>query len=122
MHLSASASASAGTTVVALCAEWCGTCREFRPIFDALAAATPGVRFVWIDIEDKPDIIGDLEIATFPTLGVLRGGVPVHFGPTEPHRPVVERLLRALMQNPSAGVVEPEAAEVLLRAAARPAT
>jgi thioredoxin reductase (NADPH) len=106
-------------TVVALCAEWCGTCREFRPVFDALAAAMPEARFLWIDNEDEPDVAGDMEIETFPTLGVLRGGEPVHFGPTTPQRGVVERLLRGLRDAGTAERVGEEAAGVLRRAAGR---
>jgi thioredoxin 1 len=119
MQLPRDDSTDASVTVVALCAEWCGTCREFRPVFDALAAAMPAVRFLWVDIEDEPDIIGDMEIATFPTLGVLLGDVPLHFGPSEPLRGVVERLLRGLLENPAPGSVATQAAQVLLRAAAR---
>jgi thioredoxin reductase (NADPH) len=104
-------------TIVALCAEWCGTCREFRAVFEALEAAMPHARFVWVDIEDEPEVAGDLEIETFPTLGVLRGGKALHFGPTTPQRPVVERLLRGVSAGGTA--VPREAAEVLRRAISR---
>ena len=40
-------------TVVCLCAGWCGVCREYRAVFDALAAAHPQVRFDWVDVEDE---------------------------------------------------------------------
>jgi thioredoxin-like negative regulator of GroEL len=100
-------------TVVALCAAWCGTCREFRPVFDALVREMPHARFVWVDIEDEPEVAGDLEIETFPTLGVMHGAVPVHFGPTTPQKAVVERLLRGLV----AGAVVPEEAAGVLRRA-----
>jgi thioredoxin reductase (NADPH) len=103
-------------TVVALCAEWCGTCREFRPVFDMLAAAMPNVRFVWIDIEEQPEVTGDMEIETFPTLGVMRDGVALHFGPTLPQRTVVERLLRGLLDPGARPRVEDAAAAVLRRA------
>ena len=103
-------------SVVALCAEWCGTCREFRPIFDALAAAMPAVRFIWVDIEEEPDVAGDMEIEVFPTLGVMRGDVPLHFGPTLPQRAALERLLRGISQNAAPGVVSAEAAQAMLRA------
>ena len=54
--------------VVCLCADWCGTCREFAPGFAQAALARPELVFRWIDIEDEADAIGDLDIETFPTL------------------------------------------------------
>jgi thioredoxin reductase (NADPH) len=106
-------------TVVALCAEWCGTCREFRPVFDAIAASMRDARFVWIDIEEQPEVTGDMEIETFPTLGVLRGDRAVHFGPTTPQRTVVERLLRGIAEG---GTEVPREAAAVLRRASAPAS
>ena len=51
-----------GIFVACLCAEWCGTCREYRAAFEAAAGAASSARFAWIDIEDHPDVAGDLEI------------------------------------------------------------
>ena len=42
-----------GWWAVCLCAGWCGTCRDYRALFDALAQAHPEVRFEWVDIEDE---------------------------------------------------------------------
>ena len=82
--------------VVALCADWCGTCREFAPAFARLAAAFPDALFVWLDVEDDSDVAGDIEVDNFPTLAVYADGHPVHFGVTLPLEPVVHRLLRTL--------------------------
>lgn len=82
-----------------LCAEWCGTCREFRAIFDETAAAHPQLAFRWVDIEDEADTLGeDLDIETFPTIvlgdasGALRFAAPI-----PPQRAHLERLLGALL-------------------------
>ena len=101
-------------TVIAFCAEWCGTCRDFKPVFDAIARERPHARFVWVDIEEEPEIAGDMAIETFPTLGVVRGGVPVHFGPSAPQKTVVERLLRGVAAGGTS--VPKEAQQVLRRA------
>ncbi|HZZ91480.1 MAG TPA: thioredoxin family protein [Usitatibacter sp.] len=108
-----------GLTVVALCAEWCGTCREFRPVFEAIAAARPRARFAWIDIEDEPGVLGEAEIETFPSLAVWRGGLPVHYGPSPPQRGVVERLLGALAVAEKPARLAPEASALLERIARR---
>jgi hypothetical protein len=54
--------------VVCLCAQWCGTCRDYRAVIDTLARQFPWARFVWLDIEDEADVAGDYDVETFPTL------------------------------------------------------
>ena len=54
--------ADPGTLLVAcLCAEWCGTCRDYRTAFDQLADAHPDACFAWIDIETHADQLDDLD-------------------------------------------------------------
>jgi hypothetical protein len=79
--------------VAVLCAAWCRTCGEFRPVFDALAAARPRMRFHWIDIEDDAALCDDLDIDDFPTLLVVRGDTPLFFGASLPLASVVARLV-----------------------------
>jgi thioredoxin 1 len=83
-------------TVVALCAEWCGTCRDYRLAFERRAAERDDARHVWIDIEDDADWLGELDVETFPTLLVLCGDEPRFYGPVLPAIDVVDRTLRAL--------------------------
>lgn len=87
---------SAPWWVVCLCADWCGTCREYRPLFDALAREHPGARFVWVDIEDESDLAGDLDVETFPTLLIADGATARFLGPLLPQAPVLARLLDSL--------------------------
>ena len=82
--------------VAVLCAAWCRTCTEFRPLVDALAAVRPAARFTWIDIEDEAALCDDLDIDDFRTLVVAREGVPLFFGPTLPVAEVVARLVDEL--------------------------
>ncbi len=81
--------------VVALCAEWCGTCREFRPVLARVAAAHPEVVFAWADIEDDAEIAGDIDVESFPTLAILRDGEALYFGATLPLENVVTKLIHA---------------------------
>jgi thiol-disulfide isomerase/thioredoxin len=87
--------------VACLCAAWCTTCDAYRPLLAALAAQRPGLRFAWIDIEDDADALGDdaLDIETFPTLMLLRGGAPLFYGPLLPNAATLARLLDALADN-----------------------
>lgn len=81
---------------VCLCPDWCSTCRDYRPLFDALARAHPGVRFEWVDIEDEPEVAGDLDPQTFPTLLLAQGTTALFLGPLLPRAAVLERLLLSL--------------------------
>jgi thiol-disulfide isomerase/thioredoxin len=81
---------------VCLCAGWCGTCRDYRPIFDDLAQAHPGVRFEWVDIEDESELAGDLDVETFPTLLIADGTRALFLGPLLPQAQVFTRLLGSL--------------------------
>lgn len=85
-----------GWWAVCLCAGWCGTCRDYRPLFDELARAHPGVRFEWVDIEDESEIADDLDVETFPTLLIADGRRALFLGPLLPQAPVLARLLTSL--------------------------
>lgn len=87
--------------VVCLCAGWCGTCRDYGPMFASLAAAQPGVRFEWVDIEDEADIPGDLEVETFPTILIGQGDRVRFMGPLLPQIAVLGRLITSLQTSPA---------------------
>ena len=79
--------------VVCLCADWCGTCREYKATFDELQSALPQHSYRWIDIEDEADFIGDVDVETFPTLLVAWQGRVMFAGPVLPRLGDAQRLL-----------------------------
>lgn len=81
--------------VACLCAAWCDVCRDYRPQFDDLAARHPDKRFLWIDIEDQADLLGDIEVENFPTLLVQRGAYVAFFGSVQPGLQLADRLVQA---------------------------
>lgn len=87
--------------VVCLCAQWCRVCGEYRLLFDALAQETPHTRFVWVDVEDEDEMVGDLDVETFPTLLIADGSHARFLGPLLPQVPVLARLLASLQSEPS---------------------
>ncbi len=101
--------------VICLCAQWCGTCNEWRATFDAAAAAHPGLRFAWVDIEDEADALGEVDVETFPTLLVAQGGRARFLGPVLPQAAQVDRLLASLRADAGAGRPPPEAQDLLHR-------
>lgn len=79
--------------IVCLCADWCGTCREYAQVFEALQQALPAHRYRWIDIEDEADALGDIDIETFPTLLVAHAGRVLFAGPVLPRLGDAQRLI-----------------------------
>ncbi len=91
--------------VVCLCAEWCGTCREYEATFAALQAAMPGHRYRWVDIEDEADALGEIDVETFPTLMVASQGRVMFAGPVLPRLGDAQRLLEVQAERLMAGDV-----------------
>ncbi len=91
--------------VACLCAQWCRTCEAYRDTLvatrDAMRLGHPGAaaRFVWVDIEDESELIGDLDIEDFPTLLLARGDRVLFFGPLLPHAQTLDRLVRNALDN-----------------------
>ncbi|MFN5810454.1 MAG: thioredoxin family protein [Burkholderiales bacterium] len=84
--------------VFCLCAQWCGTCREYQPIFTQLATQLPEVRFVWVDIETQDDLLGDLDIENFPTLLIADAQGRARFaGTVLPHAETLQRMCQAAL-------------------------
>ena len=87
--------------VACLCAGWCTTCDAYRPVFEQAAREHPAARFVWVDVEDHSDALGDaaLDIEDFPTLMILRGGQPRFYGTVLPHAGTLGRLVEAVQHG-----------------------
>jgi hypothetical protein len=88
-------------SVICLCAQWCGVCRDWRTVFDEAAASHPDVHFAWVDVEDEAQAMGDVDVETFPTLLIAQGTSPRFFGPVQPSAAQVARLLSSLKDSPA---------------------
>lgn len=92
--------------VVCYCAAWCDTCTLYRDRFETLASERPEHVFVWIDIEEYPELLGDEDVENFPTLMIEREGKVLFFGTMLPHIQQLERLITTLATNPSAPALD----------------
>ncbi len=81
--------------VACLCAAWCDSCGAYRATFDALAQRHPDKHFVWIDIEDQADLVGDFDVENFPTLLIQQADLVAFFGCVQPELRVADRLITA---------------------------
>jgi thiol-disulfide isomerase/thioredoxin len=92
--------------VACLCADWCGACREYQPLFDALAVKFPQARFMWVDVEDEADLIDPIEVENFPTILIAKDQKPLFFGTVLPHIETLERLIQDKMSTENPSVVQ----------------
>ncbi len=64
-----------GIVLVDWWAAWCGPCRAFAPIYEAVAKNHPDVVFAKVDTEAAPDLAAAFRIRAIPTLMAFRDGV-----------------------------------------------
>jgi thioredoxin 1 len=86
--------------VACLCAQWCGTCRDYQAAFDDVAARHPDICFAWIDIETHADRFDDLDVENFPTILIEDGITTRFFGTVLPQPGILERMLVDLTALP----------------------
>ena len=109
------ASASPQWWVVCLCAQWCGVCREYRQAFEQTARAWPQMRFEWVDVEDEEEVVGDLDVETFPTVLIADGRAARFLGPLLPQATVLGRMLQSLQQASQVATMDSTAQDLFER-------
>lgn len=55
-------------------ADWCGPCRMVSPIVDEIAEERSDIVVGKINVDNEPELAGQFEVFTIPTLVVLSGG------------------------------------------------
>jgi len=103
--------AAEGIVLVDWWASWCGPCRAFGPVFEAVSDGHPDVVFGKIDTEAEHRLAASAGIMSIPTLMAFRDGVLVFSQPGALPAPVLEDLItqvRALdMDEVRAAIAEP---------------
>ena len=90
--------------VAGLCAQWCGTCRDYLPLFERQATRFDGrATFAWVDVEDHDEVMGHIDVENFPTLLIARGDEVLFYGTVLPH----EQTLARLVESAQAGDLKP---------------
>lgn len=79
--------------VVCYCAAWCDTCTQYRADFSALAERHPQHVFIWVDIEEQPELLGDEDVENFPTILLQAPDRNLFFGTQLPYINHLERLI-----------------------------
>ena len=59
-------------------AEWCGPCRVIAPIVEQISQELDGqLKVAKVNVDDAPDLAGQYNIMSIPTLLLFKNGEPV---------------------------------------------
>ncbi len=105
--------------VVVLCAAWCRTCEAYGPVFERLRETYPALQWHWVDVEDEAEIVGEIDVQTFPTLVIADDGRPWFAGPVLPRAEAARQLLAQPLGGPRTVLDDSELYEALLAALER---
>ena len=105
--------------IACLCAQWCGTCNEYQPLFEALQKEFAQARLVWVDIEDEADLVDPIEVENFPTILIAQGKQPRFFGTVLPHLDTLRRLIQSSTEDGARPLADPDIRALVVRLQAR---
>jgi thioredoxin 1 len=69
------------TVLVDFWAPWCGPCRQFAPVFEAMSESHPGIVFAKVNTEEEQELAGHFQVRSIPTLTVFRQQIIVFSQP-----------------------------------------
>ncbi len=74
-------------------APWCGPCRAFAPVYEAVSAQHADVVFAKVNTEDQPELAATFQIRSIPTLMLFREQIILFSQPGSLPAPALEEIL-----------------------------
>lgn len=65
-------------TVIDFWAEWCGPCKSFSPIFEAVADKNPDITFAKVDIDSQQELAKVFAVRSIPQIVIMKQDVVVY--------------------------------------------
>jgi thioredoxin 1 len=82
-----------GLILVDFWAEWCGPCRMFGPVFEKASERHGDAVFGKVDTEAEPELAATFQIASIPTLMIIRDNVVLYQQPGALPEAALEQLI-----------------------------
>ncbi len=67
-----------GNVIIDFWAPWCGPCRMMTPVFEETAKGHKNIVFAKVNIDEHPEIAGELGVRGIPTLIFFKEGKEVN--------------------------------------------
>ena len=67
--------------IVDFWAPWCGPCKSFAPIYEAVSEEIDGVVFAKVNTEDQQELAAHFQIRSIPTLMIFREQIVIFSQP-----------------------------------------
>ena len=99
-------------------APWCGPCRQLTPVLEKLVRAAKGaIRLVKLNIDEHPEVPGQMGVQSIPAVFAFQGGRPVDgFMGALPESQVKSFIERLMGEAPGGAELSLQAAEASLEA------
>jgi len=82
-----------GLVLVDFWAEWCGPCRMFGPVYEDVSERHPDAVFGKLDTEAQPEVAATFQIASIPTLMIIRDNIVLYSQPGALPEAALEQLI-----------------------------